>query len=186
MLTIIIRVVIIIKINTHNKRFTVQLIYCMTTNCIASPWAATTKSASLTDLRNFWFRQTCEFHSTCQTYKKKKIKLTHRKFQTPRKEMILPPGLLSMRSTVWNISTGQLKLAAWLCSLSSPEHLLISWVWETRRSPWFHSYSWKHQHYQHSSHTKSKTRKLLGGKLSPSQMKPGQQGKQAKYNIAAN
>jgi len=37
MLTIIIRVVIIIKINTHNKRFTVQLIYCMTTNCIASP-----------------------------------------------------------------------------------------------------------------------------------------------------
>jgi len=33
---------------------------------------------------------------------------------------------LSMMSMVWNISTGQLGLAAWLCSLPAPAHLLIS------------------------------------------------------------
>jgi len=32
----------------------------------------------------------------------------------------------SMMSVVWNISTGQLGLAAWLCSLPAPAHLLMS------------------------------------------------------------
>jgi len=33
---------------------------------------------------------------------------------------------LGRRSQVWNICTGQLGVAAWLCSLPSPAHLLIS------------------------------------------------------------
>jgi len=32
---------------------------------------------------------------------------------------------------VWNISTGQLGLSAWLCSLPAPAHLLVSQTWET-------------------------------------------------------
>jgi len=32
----------------------------------------------------------------------------------------------SMTSMVWNISIGQRGLAAWLCSLPAPAHLLIS------------------------------------------------------------
>jgi len=56
-----------------------------------------------------------------------------------------------MASMVWNISTGHPGLAAWLCSLPAPAHRLISWIWETEKSPWFHSNNWKHQCYQHSS-----------------------------------
>jgi len=41
-----------------------------------------------------------------------------------------------MISMVWNISIGQLGLAAWLCSLPAPAHRLISWTWETEKSPW--------------------------------------------------
>ena len=37
-----------------------------------------------------------------------------------------PIHKLSMTSTVWNISTSQLGLAAWLCCLPTPAHLLIS------------------------------------------------------------
>jgi len=44
---------------------------------------------------------------------------------------------LGMMSMVWNNSTGQPGLAAWLCSLPAPAHLLISWTWETGRGPWF-------------------------------------------------
>jgi len=43
---------------------------------------------------------------------------------------------LSMMSMVWNLSTGQLGLAAWLRSLPAPAHLLVSWTWETeKKSP---------------------------------------------------
>ena len=42
---------------------------------------------------------------------------------------------LSMTSMVWNISTVQLRLAAWLCSLPVLVHLLISKTWETGKSP---------------------------------------------------
>jgi len=38
---------------------------------------------------------------------------------------------------VWNVSIGQLGLAAWLCSLPAGVHLLISKTWETEKSPWF-------------------------------------------------
>jgi len=66
---------------------------------------------------------------------------------------------------VWNISIGQLGLSGWLCSLPAPEHLLISWIWQAEESPWFCSNNWKHQCYQHSFGSKSKTQQLLGGKL---------------------
>ena len=62
----------------------------------------------------------------------------------------------------------------WLCSLPAPAHLLISWTRETGKSPSFRSNNWKHQSYQLSSGTKSKTQQLLRGKLTLSQLKPGQ------------
>jgi len=82
------------------------------------------------------FHQTCEFHPICQTHGKK-TKLLE-KFKLPEKrgfeltEKKVPsswPTLickLLMASVVWNISTGQLGLAPWLCSLPTPAHLLIS------------------------------------------------------------
>jgi len=79
----------------------------------------------------------------------------------PRPTPIRKP---SMMSTVWSISTGQLGLSAWLCSLPMPAHLLTRWTWETGKSPWFHSSNWKHQCYQHSS-AKPKTQQLPGRKI---------------------
>jgi len=40
-----------------------------------------------------------------------------------------------MMPVVWNIVVGQLGLAAWLCSLPGPAHLLVSCMWETEKSP---------------------------------------------------
>ena len=37
---------------------------------------------------------------------------------------------LSVISMVWNTSSGQLGLAAWLCSLPAPAHMFASWIWE--------------------------------------------------------
>jgi len=56
--------------------------------------------------------------------------------ETRRADSLLPAWAtpickLSMLSMVWNISIGQLGLAAWLYSLPAPAHLLISWIWET-------------------------------------------------------
>jgi len=50
-----------------------------------------------------------------------------------RKEMIPAPRTTSiykliMISMVWNISTGQLGLDAWLCSLPDPAHLFASLI----------------------------------------------------------
>jgi len=73
---------------------------------------------------------------------------------------------------VWNISIAWLGLAACPCSLPAPAHLLVSWIWETGKSPWFLSTNWKHQCYQHSCN-KSKTQQLLVGKLTLPQPKPG-------------
>ena len=85
----------------------------------------------------------------------------------------IPIHNLSATSMVWSISTGQLALVAWLLSLPAPAPLLISWTWETGKSPWFHSNNWKYQCYQCSSHTISKPQHLHGGKLTLSQPKPG-------------
>jgi len=75
---------------------------------------------------------------------------------------------------VRNIPVGRPGLAAWLWSLPAPAHLPISWMWETGKSPSFHSNYWKCQCYQHSSRTKSKTQQLLGGKLTLFLLKSGQ------------
>jgi len=61
-------------------------------------------------------------------------------------------------------------LSVWLCSLPAFVHLLVSRIWETEKSPWSLSY-WK-QCYWHS-HTKSKTKQILWGKSTLSQLKPG-------------
>ena len=67
--------------------------------------------------------------------------------------------------------------AAWAGCLAvlppAPARLLISQTRETGKSPWFLSNNWKHQCYQHSSLTKSKTQQLLRIKLTPPQPKPG-------------
>ena len=41
-----------------------------------------------------------------------------------------PTHKLSTTSVMWNISIGQLGLAAWLCSLPAPAHLLVSSILE--------------------------------------------------------
>jgi len=56
---------------------------------------------------------------------------TPRKVKPPRKRGFLlpqptPAYKLSTTPVVWNISTGQLGLAAWLCSLAALVHLLVS------------------------------------------------------------
>jgi len=77
---------------------------------------------------------------------------------------------------VWNISVGQLGLAAWLCSLPAPAHQLISQTWETEKRSLISQQQLKTSvYYQHSSHTKSKTQQLLGRKLTLSQPKPRQE-----------
>ena len=86
----------------------------------------------------------------------------------------IPIHKLSTTSMVRDISTGQPGLPAWLCSVPAPAHLLISWTWETEKSPWFHSNAWKLPCYQHFPHTKPRPWQLLRGKLTPSQSKPGQ------------
>ena len=83
-------------------------------------------------------RQTHRFHKIHKTPKKDRTPI---KLQTPVKEKIQTQGnkkekflplwptpirKLSMVSVVWNISIGQLGLAAELCSLPAPVHLLIS------------------------------------------------------------
>jgi len=62
----------------------------------------------------------------------KKFKLMEKFELTGEKRMkkITAPKLApiykqSMMSVVWNISIGQLGLAAWLCSLPAPAHLLV-------------------------------------------------------------
>jgi len=54
------------------------------------------------------------------------------KFSAPQPTPIYK---LNMMSVVWNISIGQLGLAAWLCSLPAPAHLLCSRTRESERSP---------------------------------------------------
>jgi len=76
-----------------------------------------------------------------------------------------------MTAVLWNISTGQLGVAAWLCSLQLPhtsslaEHKTLEKVLDFLATT-------EHQCYHHSSHTKSK-QQLLGGKLTLSQPKAG-------------
>jgi len=61
----------------------------------------------------------------------KKFELQAKKQMKRKKEYSCPPWptaicKLNMTSRVCNISTGQLGLSAWLCSLPAPAHLLMS------------------------------------------------------------
>jgi len=45
-----------------------------------------------------------------------------------------PIYIQSMMSMVWNTSVSSLGLAAWLCCLPAPAHLLVSLTWETEKT----------------------------------------------------
>ena len=124
-------------------------------------WVAASPRAAIAELADFpTLLKTFELMENFQLLGKKRFLPT----------WPMPIYKLNMMSMVWNISIGQLGLAAWLCSLPALVHLLVSWRWATGGSPWFLSNNWKHRCYQHSSHIKSKT---PGGKLTLSQPKPG-------------
>ena len=74
-----------------------------------------------------------------QTHGNKKAKQNPVSRSTPIHKLKVIYGI------VWSISIGQLGLAGWLCPLSAPAHQLISWTWETGKSPWVHCNNWKHQ-----------------------------------------
>ena len=152
------------------------------TNCVASSQAAIVELMDFMELMDFTdftklvnFTEFAKLTEKDRTYRKvwthgKRVQLTEKRVSAPWPTPIHKPSMTSM---VWNISIDQLGLAAWLCSLPAPAHLLISQTQETEETPWFLSSNWKHQYCQHSSLTKSKTQKVLGGKLTPSQPKPG-------------
>jgi len=76
------------------------------TDCTASPQAAIAELADFADLTELAELTKLTEESSCPLAK--------------------PIHKLSVTSMVWNISTGQLGLAAWLCSLPAPAHLLLS------------------------------------------------------------
>ena len=123
----------------------------------------------LTDFADF-----IELPKNTTLQEKRRFKLMEKRKQKILIPQPTPIHKLSMTSMVWYISISQLGPAAWLCSLPAPAHLLISWIWETGKSPWTHGNNWEHQCYQHSPRTESKTEQLLRGQLSLSQPKPGQ------------
>jgi len=84
--------------------------HCPMTDCAVCPQAATaelTELAEPEDLENLWI-------------------------PAPQPTAI---HMLSMTSMVWNISVGQIGLAAWPCSLPALVHLLIHRTWEAEKSP---------------------------------------------------
>jgi len=73
----------------------------------------------------------CKTHETCRFHRAHwtlRTHQTHGKVSVPQPS---PMYILSMTSTIWNISVGQLGLVAWLVSLLALVHLLIGWTWET-------------------------------------------------------
>jgi len=94
--------------------------------------------------------------------------------ETRNKDSLLPPGNPHAYTEHDAHSMENFPWLAWLsvCTPSQPLHTCSSAEYEKlEKSPWFLSNSWKHQCYQHSSCTKSKTQQLLGGKLTVSQLK---------------
>ena len=147
-------------------------------------------------LTTLWPSCSQSLRSGCRTWKimsfmnfTKLVKKTEllKKFRLPakrgfelmqmRKKRFLPPGQPPFINWAGRLWYGIFHSPAWLsvcpCSLPAPAHVLISWIWETEKSPWFHRNNWKHQRYQHSSGTKSKTQQLLRGKLTLRQPKLG-------------
>ena len=92
------------------------------------------------------------------------------------KKNFLSPNQPPFMNWAWHLWYGVFPLDSLAMLSPGPACLLISWLWETGKSPWYHSSNWKHQGYQYSSQTKSKTQQLLGGTLTLLQPKPWQLG----------
>ena len=99
-------------------------------------------SQILQSLQNSWKRPNSWRSSN--SWKREDSKPTENEREKIPAPQPTPIHKRSITSMVWNISIGQLGLAAWLWSLPAPAHLLLSSVWETGKSPWFHSKNWKH------------------------------------------
>jgi len=167
-------IIMMIIINMSNILYTIQFFSLPEDRVIARTQAAIAEPGT---------------HRFCKFCKTPEIDWSSRKVRTPGQEKIqthwkekdrfLTPGQPPFINWVWCLWHGIFPwassawLSVWRRSLPAPAHLLISWIWETGKSPCFHSNNWKHQRYQHSSHTKSKTQQLLEGKLILSQPKPG-------------
>jgi len=90
-----------------------------TTDSAASLRVAITDIVELAD-----FAELADFDKLIEKFKlTEKIELTEKRVTSPQPT---PIYILSMTSMAWNISTGQLGLAAWLCSLPASAPLLIS------------------------------------------------------------
>jgi len=100
----------------QNKRYTVQL-FSLPDDQLCSQFPSS----------NHRTRRFCWTH-------RKRPHSRKRQVPAPRPTPIYKPNMTSM---VWNISIGQLGLAAWLCYLPAPAHPLIDWTWEIEKSPWF-------------------------------------------------
>ena len=119
--------ILLLIMNMQSKLYTIQFL------SLAGDWYTASPRAAIAE------HETCAFCGTPQkkTKRMEKSELPEEKESMPAQPT--PIHKLSTMSMVWNISTGQLGLAAWLCSLPAPVHLLISWIRETANSPWFHS-----------------------------------------------
>jgi len=93
----------------------------------------------------------------------KKFKLPHQRgselTETKRAESFPTPSQRPFLNWAQGLWYGIFPLPSWAICLAvlppAPAHLLVSWMWETGKGPWFYSNNWK-QCYQHSS-PKSKT-----------------------------
>ena len=109
----------------------------------------------------------------------------HKRGWTPRQERIHTHGnemhreLLAPHTTLIH----KLSTTSMVRSSCTPAHWLNMRNWKKFL---IYSNNWKHQHYQLSSHTKSKTQQLLAGKLTLSQPKPGQSAKTVFGKVRGN
>ena len=161
--------------NTPNKLYTIQFFSLLDDWSAASHWTVIAK---------------CQTRKFCKTSEKDRT--PGKKRPTPRQEKDLDPQKweeqrapcpapqrapvhkLSTTSMVWNNSIGLLGCLSGCapCQLlptcSSAEYEKLE------KGSWFHSNNWKHQCYQHFSCSKCRRQQLLRGKLTLSQLKPGQ------------
>ena len=125
-------------------------------------------------LMNFW-----KFHKTHKNHPNSRKSLnswTRGDSNSWKREEPNPASWQSsFLNWAWCLRYGIFPLASlgWLPGSAASQLLHISWIWETEKSPWFRSNNRKHQCYQNSSGTKSRTQQLLRGKLTLSQPKPG-------------
>ena len=130
-----------------------------------SPWAVIAETQN----QEFW-----EISEKVWTSRQERIR-THGNDKTRQLPGPWPAPVykLSMTSMVWNISFGQPGCLPGRAPSQLRHTCSFAEHGGLKNSPWFLSNNWKRQCHQHSSHTKSKTQQLLGGKLTLPQPKPG-------------